>query len=125
MQALRLTLLKINDCIPEKLPISLTTFTYPYKPEDAIWVKEWDEQPLIHHWRGTFVVILFTYTAVKVAEIAPWIHHSQVKLASLKWECIPVQPHHASSPSKTPTLFLGRAFQNLWLSLGSESHSGS
>jgi hypothetical protein len=25
----------------------------------------------------------------KVAEIAPWIHHSRVKPASLEWECIP------------------------------------
>jgi hypothetical protein len=29
-------------------------------------------------------------TAVKVAEIAPWIHHSQVKLSSLEWENFPV-----------------------------------
>jgi hypothetical protein len=28
-------------------------------------------------------------TIVKVAVIAPWIHHSWVKPASLEWECIP------------------------------------
>jgi hypothetical protein len=28
-------------------------------------------------------------TAVKVAKIAPWIHHSQVKRASPEWECVP------------------------------------
>jgi hypothetical protein len=27
--------------------------------------------------------------SVKVTEIAPWIHHSWVKPASLEWECIP------------------------------------
>jgi hypothetical protein len=37
-----------------------------------------------------------TPTAVKVAVIAPWFHHSQVKSASLKWECIP----NLASPCK-------------------------
>jgi hypothetical protein len=32
---------------------------------------------------------LSTPTAVKVAEIAPWIHYSQVKTASLNWKSIP------------------------------------
>jgi hypothetical protein len=36
-----------------------------------------------------FVVVSSTPTAVKVAEIVPWIHHSRVKPASLEWECIP------------------------------------
>jgi hypothetical protein len=40
-------------------------------------MKKWHVQPLKLHWRGPFVVILFIPTAVKVAEIAPWIHHSQ------------------------------------------------
>jgi hypothetical protein len=34
-------------------------------------------------------VNLSTPTAVKVAEIALWIHHSQIKPASPEWECIP------------------------------------
>jgi hypothetical protein len=37
---------------------------------------------------GVFVVFS-TPTAVKVTEISPWIHHSQVKPAFLKGECIP------------------------------------
>jgi hypothetical protein len=40
------------------------------------------------HWRGSFVVVLSIPTTVKVAEIAPWIHHSLVKPASLEWEFI-------------------------------------
>jgi hypothetical protein len=39
MQALGLTLLKINHWVREKLPISLTISTHPYKPGDAVWVK--------------------------------------------------------------------------------------
>jgi hypothetical protein len=41
---------------------------------------------------------LSTPTTVKVAEIIPWIHHSQVKPASLKWECI----HDPASLCKIP-----------------------
>jgi hypothetical protein len=62
---------------------------HPYRTGNAAWVKEWNVQPLKPHWRGPFVVILSTPTAVKVAEIAPWIYHRLVKPASLKWGCIP------------------------------------
>jgi hypothetical protein len=40
MQALRLILLKINNWAWQRLPVSLTTPTHPYRPGDAIWVKE-------------------------------------------------------------------------------------
>jgi hypothetical protein len=76
MQALGLTLSQTNDWVRERLPISLTTLTHPYRPGDAIWVKEWNVQPLKPHWRGPFVIILSPSTAVKVAEIVPWIYHS-------------------------------------------------
>jgi hypothetical protein len=36
-----------------------------------------------------FCCCLVCSTAVKVAVVAPWIHQSRVKPASLKWECIP------------------------------------
>jgi hypothetical protein len=89
MQALGLTLSKTNDGVWERLSISLTTPTHPYRPGDAIWVKEQNVQPLKPHWRGPFVVILCIPTIAKVAGIALWIYHSQVKAASLQWECIP------------------------------------
>jgi hypothetical protein len=62
---------------------------HPYRPGDAIWVKEWNVQMLKPQWGGPFVVIFSTPTAVKFAEIASWIHHRQVKPSSLEWECIP------------------------------------
>jgi hypothetical protein len=70
-----LTLSKINDWIRGRLPIILTIPTHPYKPEDAVWVKEWNVQQLKPHWRGPFVVSS-TLNTVKVAEILVWIHHS-------------------------------------------------
>jgi hypothetical protein len=69
MQALVLVLSKINDWIQKRLPINLTTPTHPYKPGDAIWVKE----NLIG---DPFFVILSTPTAVEVGKIGPWSHHS-------------------------------------------------
>jgi hypothetical protein len=76
MKALRLTLSKINDWVWERLPVSLTTPIHLYRPGDAVWVKEWNVQQLKPHWRGLFVVILSTPTALKEAEIAPWLHYS-------------------------------------------------
>jgi hypothetical protein len=49
LQVLRLILSKINDCVRERLPISLTTLTYSYKPGNAVLVKEWNVQPLNLH----------------------------------------------------------------------------
>jgi hypothetical protein len=39
IQALRLTFLKINDWVKERLSSSLTTPIYPYKQEETGWVK--------------------------------------------------------------------------------------
>jgi hypothetical protein len=49
MQALRLTLSKINDWVGERFLISLTTPTHPCKPGDAVLVKEWNVQLLKPH----------------------------------------------------------------------------
>jgi hypothetical protein len=67
-------------------------------------------QPLKPHWRGPFVVVLSTPTAVKVAEIIPWIHHSQVKSGSLSGSASLIQPYHERSLSSTSEPFPGRTF---------------
>jgi hypothetical protein len=89
MQALGLTLSKINDWVRERLLISLTTPTHPYKPGNSVQVKEWNVQLLKPYRRGSFVIVLSTPTTVKVAEIVPWIHHSQMKPVFLELEYIP------------------------------------
>jgi hypothetical protein len=40
MQALGLTLSKINDWVWERLPVSLKNPMHSYRPRNAIWVKE-------------------------------------------------------------------------------------
>jgi hypothetical protein len=39
-RTLGLTLSQISDWVRQRLPVSLTTPTHPYKPRDAVWVKE-------------------------------------------------------------------------------------
>ena len=45
---------------------------------DQVWVKDWTHDLLAPWWKGPYV-ILTTPTAVKVAGIVPWIHHTRVK----------------------------------------------
>ena len=47
-------------------------------PGNQVWVKDWKHDSLAPRWKGPYV-ILTTPTAVKVAGIAPWIHHTRVK----------------------------------------------
>jgi hypothetical protein len=47
-----------------------------------VWVKDWKKEPFQLSWTGPHLVILATPTAVKVAGIIPWIHHSQIKKAA-------------------------------------------
>ncbi|KAK1345548.1 LOW QUALITY PROTEIN: hypothetical protein QTO34_008006 [Cnephaeus nilssonii] len=67
--------------VTDRLPISLGTAVHPYKPGDQVWVKDWKKEPLKPTWKGPYSVILTTPTALKVAGLNNWIHHSRVKAA--------------------------------------------
>ena len=50
-------------------------------PYDQVWVTDWKHDSLAPRQKGPYTVILTTPSAVKVAGIAPWIHHTRVKRA--------------------------------------------
>ena len=82
LQALGKTLRHISREVVERTPIPLGNWAYPHQPGDMIWVKDWKKEPLHPTWTGPHLGILATPTAVKVAGLAPWIHHPRVKKAA-------------------------------------------
>lgn len=54
---------------------------HSFLPGDSLIVKSWtDSSPLAEQWKGSFLVLM-THTAVKVAGICTWIHHTRPKTA--------------------------------------------
>ena len=75
----------IHDIIPyvqERIPFSLGTTIHPYSPGDLVSVKDWKQQTVPRTWRGPYTVVLTTPSAVKVAGITPWTHHTRLKTAA-------------------------------------------
>jgi hypothetical protein len=51
-------------------------------PGDWVWVKRHRARTLEERWKGPYLVILVTPTALKVDGIGPWVHHSHVRQAN-------------------------------------------
>ena len=75
----------IHDIIPYvqgRVPFSSGTTVHPYSPGDLVSVKDWKQQTVPPTWRGPYTVVLTTPSAVKVAGITPWTHHTLLKTAA-------------------------------------------
>jgi hypothetical protein len=52
---------------------------HPKSPEDWVWVKTPVRGSLDPQWEGPYHVILTTPSALKVAGLRPWIHHTHTR----------------------------------------------
>ena len=95
LQGLGKTVFEILRWVTDRIPVSLGVTVHPHKPGDQVWIKDWKKEPLTPTWKGPYLVVLTTPTALKVAGLTAWVHHSRVKAAHLspdnhlKWKVTP------------------------------------
>jgi hypothetical protein len=82
----------------------LRNLVHPFQAGDSVWIKDW-KKPLKPQWTGSHMVILTTPTALKVAGIAPWIHHSRVKRDFDSSETQPMERWTTRSDPNEPLCF--------------------
>ncbi|XP_049504777.1 protein chibby homolog 3 [Panthera uncia] len=58
-----------------------TLTPHQYRPGDWVYVKRHHRETLEPHWKGPYIVVLTTPTALKVDGIATWVHHIHVRPA--------------------------------------------
>ncbi|XP_053259604.1 protein NYNRIN-like [Podarcis raffonei] len=90
VQSLSRVFLSLNRWAQAQTPCILVEPLHQFKPGDEVWVKDWAQTPLQPCWKGPYTVLLSTPTAVKVAGVTPWVHHTRVKKAVSDWT---VSPH--------------------------------
>ncbi|KAK1342250.1 hypothetical protein QTO34_015006 [Cnephaeus nilssonii] len=54
---------------------------HQYRPGDWVFVKRHRRETLEPRWKGPYIVVLTTPTALKVVGIATWVHHTHVRPA--------------------------------------------
>ncbi|XP_078308549.1 uncharacterized protein LOC144617304 [Panthera onca] len=58
-----------------------TPTPHRYRPGDWVYVKRHHRETLEPRWKGPYIVVLTTPTALKVDGIATWVHHTHVRPA--------------------------------------------
>lgn len=79
VQALGIVLHKLNQYVSEaKYPFPFTAL-HSFSPGESVWLKDWKTTPLGPKWKGPFVILLMTPTAVKLEGVKPWVHYTRIK----------------------------------------------
>ena len=81
MEQLGKVINQVTKFVQERVPFPLGEKIHKFVPRDQVWVKDWKHDSLAPHWKVPCTVVLTSPTAVKVAGVAPWIHHMRVKTA--------------------------------------------
>ena len=82
MEQLGKVINQVTKFVQERVPFPLGEQIHEFTPGDQVWVKDWKHDLLAPQWKGPYTVILTAPTAVKVAGIAPGVHHTRVKRAN-------------------------------------------
>lgn len=79
MEKLGKVINQVTKFIQEWVSFPLGEQIHEFVPSDQVWVKDWKHDSLAPHWNGPYTAVLTIPTAVKVAGVTPWIHHTRVK----------------------------------------------
>ncbi|XP_053909285.1 uncharacterized protein LOC128850287 isoform X1 [Cuculus canorus] len=80
------TLTQLRSTLVWNRPLSLEHPVHNINPGDQVYVRDWVEEPLREQWNGPYLVLLTTFTAVKVKGIDSWIHYTRVKKVPGEWQ---------------------------------------
>ena len=81
MEQLGKVISQVTKFVQERVLFPLGEQIHEFVPRNLVWVKGWKPGSLAPHWKGLYTVVLTSPTAVKVAGVTPWIHHTRLKRA--------------------------------------------
>ncbi|XP_019272837.1 uncharacterized protein LOC109248023 [Panthera pardus] len=94
------------DLINAAFPLSRPTWDDNSAEGDWVYVQRHQEQTLLRPWKGPYMVILTTPTALKVDGITPWVHYTHIRPADPHAVLKDFVPEWKSQPDKDNPLKL-------------------